>query len=42
MKYLFIFLFASALFSTGAFMMLVNLFVAEVQDLLVRHKRVDY
>jgi hypothetical protein len=42
MKYLFIFLLASALFSTVAFMMLVNLLIAEVQDLLVRHKRAEY
>ena len=42
MKYLFIFLFASALFSTVALIMLFNIVIAEVDAFLHNHKQKKY
>lgn len=42
MKYLFILLFASALFSTVALMMMINIVLAEVDAFLYSHKKKRY
>lgn len=39
MKYLFILLFASALFSTVALMMMINIVLAEVDAFLYNHRK---